>query len=99
MTIYGHFQAPSVPAPSPACFPGTGQAWAEPRSSRPIHGHVPSWMPGPRAAGEGQDSFRETHGAREAVSEKSMLPSSLETEKRLPLKGACAPHWLLPPSW
>lgn len=87
VTIYGHSQAPLVPAPSPACFPGTEKAWAGPRSSRPIHGHVPSWMPGPRATGEGQDSCRETHGAREAVSQRSMLPSSLETEKRPPLKG------------
>ena len=87
VTIYGHFSAPAVPAPRPACFPQlTGRRGAgPPRELGPIHGHVPSWTPGPRAKGEGEgeDSFKAPeepasppHGTETNTLEKSTPPPS-----------------------
>ena len=90
---------PGGPRPRPCLLPPAHrQAWGgAPRELGPIHGHVPSWTPGPRAngEGEGEDSFgaleeppSPPHGTETNTSGKSTPPPSPQTERRTFLKGA-----------
>lgn len=98
---------PFSPRPQPCLLPRhSGQALGGCRSSQPIHGHVPSWMPGPRAEEEGQDSFRETEsqpllplGPEKPSQRKVCFHPPWRLRLQPPLKGACVSHWLQPTSW
>lgn len=80
---------PCGPRPRPCLLPRhTGRRWAGPRSSRPIHGHVPSWMPGTGPRGRGKiPSERPRASLCSPWDQRRCLHPPCAVRSSLPLKG------------
>lgn len=82
MTIYGHFQAPMVPAPGPVCFPGTQAVTGRgPGAPSPPMAMCPPGCQGPGPRGRGTFLQRDPEPASPPIgpeTDTSILPGDRE---------------------